>query len=76
MAMEIYGYRRSDDDGLLELREVSICVDASEAAALSAFFARCARAIETNPAWEHEHFSGENAPDLIVVNASAVPKKK
>lgn len=76
MSIEIYGYKLSGDDELLELREVSLCVDAREASALSEFFARCARAIETDPGWEHEHFSHGKAPDVIVVSSERMAKER
>ncbi len=69
MTFNLYGYARSDDEQLLALREVTVYVDAKQALALSEFFAQCARKMDANPAWEHEHFSVGDACDLIVFNA-------
>lgn len=65
--MKVFGYRQSDCDELLELREATVCVSGpAEATALSEFFARCAREMEENPRWDHVHFSGGDIPDVIV----------
>ena len=66
MALELYGLRLSGNEQLLPLREVTFCIDSSQAQALSEFFARCAREMESNPRWDHEHFVGGNIPDVIV----------
>lgn len=66
MAFKIYGYAQSDKEHLLELQEVTICICASQALALSDFFAQCAQEMKSNSAWEHEHFRGGENPDLIV----------
>jgi len=76
MAFKLYGYGQSDDAELLELREVTILVDAEQARALSEFLARCAQKMEANPAWEHEHFAGEEATDLVVFNLHSMQEKK
>lgn len=69
--MKVFGYSVTNEDELLELRETTVCVsDAAEARALSALFLQCAREMESNPEWDHVHFSGGSVPDLIVAKLS------
>jgi hypothetical protein len=70
MMFKLYGYGCQNGEELMELREVTICIDSAHALALSEFFAQCAKQMEMSPEWEHEHFSGGNIPDLIVFNSS------
>lgn len=74
MAFKLYGYSRSDNGELLDLREVTVCIDPKQARALSEFLARCAQEMEANPAWEHEHFSGGETTNFIVFNSSKAHK--
>jgi hypothetical protein len=70
MMFKLYGYERQNYEKLLELREVTICIDSASALALSEFFAQCAKQMEMNPEWNHRHFSGGEIPDLIVSKLS------
>lgn len=66
--MKLYGYANSSDM-LLDLREVTVRVDADAAQQLGEFFLRCAQAMRATSSWEHEHFDGASSPDVIVFNS-------
>jgi hypothetical protein len=68
--LRAYGYDVRGGETLLELQEVTICVDSRQAKALSEFLAGCAREMETNPDWEHRHFDSEAPTQLIIFSAA------
>lgn len=75
MTIKLYGYGLLNGKNLIELQEVTICVDQSKALALRDFFARCAEQMQLNPKWEHEHFQGDESADIIVFNCSKLVEK-
>lgn len=70
MEFKLYGYILNDTDLPTELREVTLCIDASQAQALSDFFARCAEQMRSDAGWEHAHFAGGGERDIIVYNVA------
>jgi hypothetical protein len=66
--MKLYGYANSNDM-LLDLREVTVHVDADTAQQLGEFFLRCAQGMRATSSWEHEHFDGGSSPDVVVFNS-------
>ena len=69
---KLYGYKQSDDDeALLELREVTVCVDAEKAKLLGEFFLQCSYDMNNSPDWEHEHFNGMGPIDLVVFKSNS-----
>lgn len=67
--MKLYGYSVSDDERLLNLKEVTLFADSKQIMALSKFLAQCAQEMEANPEWEHLHFDCGASADLIVANS-------
>lgn len=67
--LDLYGYSEADDKQLLRLREVTIFADSKQVRAISEFLVRCANEMDANPEWEHQHFGGMKAPDIIVCNS-------
>ena len=64
---KLYGYSKVPDDGLIELRSVSICSDAETLRAIADFIKKCADEMSAEPLWDHDHFSpGDGSCDLIV----------
>jgi len=55
--MKCYGYSKTDDEELLELREITILADSKDLHHLASFLVDCAVQIDSNPDWEHEHLS-------------------
>jgi hypothetical protein len=72
-AFKLFGYAKADRDNedILTLREVTVQLDAKGAESLAYFFTRCAEAMKNDPKWEHEHFNGGGATDIIVYNKNA-----
>lgn len=68
--LKLYGYAKSNDM-LLDLREVTLRVDADTAQRLGEFFLRCAQGMRAASSWEHEHFDGDSSPDVVVFNSKA-----
>jgi hypothetical protein len=70
-SLSLYGYQRAKNGQLLELREVTLCLDANQAERLGKFLLQCSQNMKNDEAWEHEHFtSGE--VDLVVFNSGRV----
>lgn len=55
--MKCYGYAKSENDTLLEMREMTLQADSESLKRLAKFLFKCAEKIEADPGWQHEHFS-------------------
>mgnify|MGYP003644519313 CR=1 FL=1 len=67
--VKIYGYAKGDSsETLLELDEVSICLEDAEAASKFADFAKaCADEMAAlGDDYDHVHFAGGETPDIII----------
>ncbi len=76
MILTTYGYSKGpvNDDGLLELSEVTVCGTPHELRVIAQFFTRAATLAEENPALGHLHLCdeieetlGSCSSDLIIV---------
>ena len=55
--MKCYGYAKSKNDTLLEMRELTLQADSESLKRLANFLFQCAEKFEVDPKWQHEHFS-------------------
>ena len=72
--MKIYGYTNNTNEEPMELNEVTISANPDSLREMSEFLLKCAKEIETNSEWEHEHFTSTNKnikTELIVFNENA-----
>ena len=81
VSMRVFGYskRTVSDEGLLEMKEVSIAAAPATLRTLAAFLNAAAEEMEMDPKeFDHEHLQlhwdgwRENDPDFVVVNPTLV----
>ena len=72
--MKIYGYSNNTNEEPMKLNEVTISANPDSLREISEFLLKCAKEIENNNKWEHEHFTSLNKKEktkLIVFNENA-----
>jgi hypothetical protein len=69
--MKLFGYIDGNDDQLFKLSEVTLQAEPKALESVANFLLKCAKEMEGNDSWEHEHFSdsvfaSDVLPDIIV----------
>lgn len=66
--IKVQGYLSSSPETFVELGQVAIFVDQSTARELGEFLIWCAKSMDSNQEWDHEHFSPGEECDLQILS--------
>ena len=69
--MKLFGYPEGSYDQLVTLSEVTVQAGPETLKAIAGFLLKCAREMEEDDSWEHEHFldsefTEESSPEVIL----------
>lgn len=63
--MNFFGYIENNNDQLFRLSEVTLQADPKTLKLVANFLLKCAKEMEGNESWEHEHFSDSSFADAV-----------
>lgn len=66
--MKVFGYIEGNHDQLFRLSEVTLQAEPQTLKAVANFLLKCAKEMEDDDSWEHEHFADSTFADVVLTD--------